>query len=319
VSFDAGYSLPDRGGVHAGTVKRCAFFDNYAQNNSSAIRGSYAHHCLIAKSRTSGTSASGGGSAVGFGWAFNCTLADNAERDGYHASFYNCILTGKATGGYLYDNCVSGGTEIPVTNVNTFTDAPFLVNPAAGDYRLAAGSPCIDRANHAYVDNRFGTDLAGEMRMQNARVDLGAYEYDWRPAFAAALDGAGMTVSEITPFVTYVTNAAYTAGSAVYLDGHAAQTNGQSTVGMTAPWYLPVGRTVKLHCTVTGNGTLALYEGETMIGTATSADGDVELKVRTAAQNPCPLRFVYTPGTGDTGGALLDTFENTGGILMMLR
>ncbi len=304
------------GGIHAGTLRRCILRDNYAANNSSAIRGSYAYDCLIANNRTGGSPTL---SAVAYGWCFTCTVANNTGRSGENTSFYNCILTDPSISGQHFDCCLAGGTVSPVTNVNTFADAPLFVNAPAGDYRLADGSPCIDRASRAYVAEPFGTDLAGAMRMQNGTVDLGAYEHDWRPAFADALDGTGVTVTEVSPFVTYATNDAYLAGHAVYLDGAAARTNGQATVEMTAPWYLPFGRTVRLRYEVTGTGTLALYEGVSLLGTATSANGYQTLKVETAAQKPCPLRFVYTVGTSDTGGVLLDAFEGTGGMLFMLR
>jgi hypothetical protein len=202
-----------------------------------------------------------------------------------------------------------------VTNDNCFADAPLFADAGC---RLAAGSPCIDRANFAYVDNRFGTDLDGQLRMQNARVDLGAYEWDWRPTFAAALDSVGLTVTGVTSFVTCATNAAFTSGSAVYLDGNAARTNVQATVELAARWAIPFGHTVTLGYLVTGNGTLALYEGTTPIGMATSADGAQMLK-HPAAQNPAGFRFVYTPGNGDTGGALLDGFEGAGGLLLLLN
>ena len=55
-----------------------------------------------------------------------------------------------------------------------------------------------------------------------------------------------------------------------------------------------------------------------LIDTLTVADGYQTLKY-TALQNPCNLRFVYTPGTGDTGGALLDGFEGAAGLILLLR
>ncbi|HQQ92259.1 MAG TPA: hypothetical protein PLU38_10385, partial [Kiritimatiellia bacterium] len=70
---------------------------------------------------------------------------------------------------------------------------------------------------------------------------------------------------------------------------------------------------------VTGSGTLTLYEGETPITALTSGDGAVTLKHLTAAQKPFPLRVVYTVGEGDTGGALLDAFEGSTGMLFMLK
>ena len=56
-----------------------------------------------------------------------------------------------------------------------------------------------------------------------------------------------------------------------------------------------------------------------MIDSAVSSDGAVTLKYRTAEQNPTPLSFIYTPGTDDTGGAWLDDFRGTGGMILLLR
>lgn len=306
------------GGIHAGTLKRCLLAYNWATNNSSAIRGSIAYDCLVIKNLTASPTT---GSACGYAWLYNCTIADNEGRSGDVTFFRNCILDGgQSLSGRHYDCCLNVETSGASTIVDNCVIAdPLFVDAAMGDYRLAAGSPCIDRANHAYVDDRFGTDFAGDLRMQNARVDVGAYEYDWRPAFAAALDGSGITVTDITPFVTYAEDSGYFGGSAVYLDGAAAQADGFSSVGMTAPWNVPHGRTVWLAYAVTGTGTLGVYDGETLIDEVDQTDGQIALKYTTAVQNPFPLSFVYTAGTGDTGGALLDAFEGTGGLIIMLR
>ena len=51
---------------------------------------------------------------------------------------------------------------------------PKFVDAANGDFRLRAGSPCIDAGAAAFV--RSETDVAGCMRVLGAAVDLGAYE-----------------------------------------------------------------------------------------------------------------------------------------------
>ncbi len=301
------------GGSHAGTIRRCVFRDNYAQNNSSGARGSFAYDCLFAKNRTGGNT---GGSAVGYGWCYSCTVADNEGRAGDNAVFYNSVLTQESISGRHFDCCLAGGASgLNTTNDNCFFDAPLF---ADADYRLAADSPCIDRANHAYVADLFGADLDRAQRMQNARVDVGAYEWDWRPTYSAALDGGGVRVTNVSPFVTYSTNVAYEAGNAVYLDGAAARTNAQASVSLAASWAIPYGMTVTIACEVTGNGTLALYEDNTVIATLTAADGLQTVKYR-VARNPSAIRALYSPGTGDTGGALLDNFDSKGGLLLMVR
>ncbi|MEM7393114.1 MAG: choice-of-anchor Q domain-containing protein [Verrucomicrobiota bacterium] len=56
---------------------------------------------------------------------------------------------------------------------------PALAPLAGGDLRLSFGSPAIDQGLNA--TNTSSVDLAGNPRIQNAIIDLGAYEYDSAP------------------------------------------------------------------------------------------------------------------------------------------
>ena len=55
---------------------------------------------------------------------------------------------------------------------------PLFVNPAAGDFHLQAGSPCIDKisAGDAPVDDLDGT-LRPQPHVEGGMSDIGAYEY----------------------------------------------------------------------------------------------------------------------------------------------
>jgi parallel beta-helix repeat protein len=46
-----------------------------------------------------------------------------------------------------------------------------------GDYRLLEGSPCIDTGDPNYIPGPNETDLDGNPRIVNDRIDMGAYEY----------------------------------------------------------------------------------------------------------------------------------------------
>lgn len=52
---------------------------------------------------------------------------------------------------------------------------PHMVDPNAGNYRLAPGSPCIDAGTDAVVEPAW-TDLDGRPRQMGSHVDIGAYE-----------------------------------------------------------------------------------------------------------------------------------------------
>jgi len=58
---------------------------------------------------------------------------------------------------------------------NISTD-PVFVNPAFLDYRLNSDSPAIDAGDNASASG-LSTDIAGQSRVRNGTVDMGAHEY----------------------------------------------------------------------------------------------------------------------------------------------
>ncbi|MHC4220110.1 MAG: choice-of-anchor Q domain-containing protein, partial [Planctomycetota bacterium] len=156
----------------------------------------------------------GHGAGMMWGTAVGCTFVGNRaepgdwEGDGGGALFcgvVNSILWGNSPyqfmgypGSVRFSN-VQGGVPGP----GNIAADPKFVDPGNGDYRLSAGSPCIDAGNNNAIANLADTDFDGNPRFADdsatadtgcgvpAVVDMGAYEYPGDPAVVvfADLDG----------------------------------------------------------------------------------------------------------------------------------
>jgi len=115
----------------------------------------------------------------------NSVLWDNSGSGGVNLS---AQLSGFATGSTLDYSCVLGYTAALGGVGNTNAD-PLFAAPASGDYRIAAGSPCIDAAANSALPSGYTVDLDGNPRFiddcgttdtgvgPGAIVDMGAYEF----------------------------------------------------------------------------------------------------------------------------------------------
>jgi len=139
-------------------------------------------NCLI-----TGCSAYWGGGGAIYGTYINCTIAGNSAGPGgqeaggvYGGTLYNCIVYSNSaaalanweisTFNYSCTTPDPGGTS------NIISD-PQFVNVPAGNYRLQATSPCINKGRTNYVTASMSNDLAGSPRIVGGAVDMGAYEY----------------------------------------------------------------------------------------------------------------------------------------------
>src|SRR5690606_11619465 len=60
---------------------------------------------------------------------------------------------------------------------NQINSDPQFTDTGRGDYRLQITSPAINKGDNASWPSRSSTDLAGNTRIFDDTVDIGAYEY----------------------------------------------------------------------------------------------------------------------------------------------
>lgn len=161
------------GGLSEGAAYQCSFVGNYALCGGGIANGA-ASGCLFVSN-----SAYVGGAAFE-GTLINCTLIDNNHGSTaaggfiYNSIIYNSVFYDENWSSTKVFNSCGGYSLINGVNGNT-TNAPMFVDAANGDFRLQSNSPCINWGNNAVVSN--STDLAGNPRIVEGVVDMGAYEY----------------------------------------------------------------------------------------------------------------------------------------------
>jgi hypothetical protein len=186
------------GGAFSGTLWRCAVVSNYAGTYGGGTYYGVNGNCLIA---TNYAPTYGGGTYRG--WNQSCTIVTNRSGTGggtYGGSNLNCIVyVNRATTGPNY----SGGTHQyscaypKPTGTGNISNNPAFTG--AGSYQLQATSPCVDKGtNVAWMTGAL--DLAGNNRIYNTRVDLGAYEYSG--AGGGKMAQAGSTGADTAPVGT---------------------------------------------------------------------------------------------------------------------
>jgi hypothetical protein len=190
-------------------VDRCVITRNYLVNSWEASRygggvacdGGVMRNCLIMGNRGNSL---GGGLYITGGTNENCTIVRNAcVADAYGVGQYGGVYWTNnpvILNAIVYNN--TGGVENDIAPVMygvsgvTYSCGPSLssgtgnitadplftasgsgsgTNFTAGDYRLAAGSPCVDKGlTEAWMNT--ATDLDNLRRVYGFLVDMGAYE-----------------------------------------------------------------------------------------------------------------------------------------------
>lgn len=202
--FQNGYA---KGQAHT----NCLFSGNYARGEyakGGAIYDNYAQASLL-NCTFVGNSAHG--SVEGYGGGIyarsnentpitNCILVDNTDDTGAGQSAQFCVQYGQPAN--VNYSCIQGWDGL-WDGVGNFGGDPLFVDSGywdpnetpddisddtwvEGDYHLRSDSPCVDTGDPAFPVLYIETDLGGNARVVNDRVDMGVYEYFDRPPVADA-------------------------------------------------------------------------------------------------------------------------------------
>lgn len=182
------YSFYDGGGVYRRcSLTRCVLLKNSAGygGGGAAAEACALYNCLLVEN---GASKGGGAEYCDL---MNCTLVRNTAISSgggtYACEIANCVFESNCASlgndnhipSSLYDYAEGSGCDFSclrdvAVGVGNLTADPMLVNPSNGCYRLALTSPCIDRGTNDVAIGEM--DVAGQVRIANGTVDMGAYE-----------------------------------------------------------------------------------------------------------------------------------------------
>ena len=202
------------GGVFAGSVYKCIIKNNKAGHqtysnfgNGGGARGGRLYQCIVTGNSMIGdTTAYHSGGGVSEASLYNCTFANNSATVSqcsvggvYKSTLYNCIIADNKANSYTtvqectLVNCCLPKYEMDAnsnSSLNCIGGSPKFLDSQNSNYKLLAGSPCINAGNSAYVTE--STDFQGKSRIVGSAVDMGVYEwYSSSSTVTLDVDGTG--------------------------------------------------------------------------------------------------------------------------------
>lgn len=262
---------------------------------------------------SSNSAANGGGlfssDVVSLPKITNCTFSDNTAS-GNGASIYNTnsstvtiansILWSGNAAKNIYNNATlniaysdvqqASGTYTGTGNINA---DPSLVSST--DFHLQDSSPCINMGNNAAIPADITTDIEGNARVQQSKVDMGAYETSYCFSSVIYVDGS---VAVSGTGATWAT--AFKSLSAAI--SYAAQCSSINTILVAKGTYQPAN-----------GGSFALLPNVKMYGGYPNGGG-----IRNYATNITILKgngrsVISNNNNGVTNTTVIDGFTITGG------
>ena len=284
----------DNDGVGTGTIDAGRIYDCYV-NGNTASNGQIFNpgECVNTTFGTKGTTSIWvqGGARTNICECWNCAFlkgVNSPTRTVYH----RCAFSADPGDSYTCDSdCI------------VLTKAELAALGDGGE--PVEGSPLVDAGSNTYhrvaLDIPFATDVVGLSRVSNGRIDIGSFEFDWRPVFARTLSPFGaVSVAEASSNVLQV----------VETDELSLEQGASLMVDME-----PVGTPARyrLFAEVLGGGVLTICDGETTVASLTSAD---ERKcIELTREGAVRLVLSYSAEDADDAGARVSEFSNAAHII----
>ena len=319
------------GGLYNSTATKCAIVDNRAAKNGGGAAWGKLFGCVLSDNGCA-VDAEGYGGGAHCADLQNCLVYHNHVSHGAgggvslsvcrNCSIYGNTASGRGGGAYAYDiggqpggtnyNCIVYGNiagqdaqNARIASFNCCTDDPHFVNAEAGDFRLRYDSPCIDAGDNACVTSE--VDFAGNPRVVNGTVDIGAYEYD------AALD---------TKFSVQVTGGT---GGGIYYEGDAVTVAATAKTGYSfKEWtgaaadvallankatasttFAMPGRAVALTATLRANTYTITYNANGGSGTMTATECEYDKEGEIAANGFTRSGYVFKGWATEENGEVV--------------
>ena len=191
-------------GCYRGTSVRCRFSDNLVSQTGCDIMQGRAYNCIFGDMKPSGGTVC---SVYQVGPYVNCTFY-GANGSAAHTSsgtadyIRNSVVLKSYPGrNVLLKNCATSYNNANFYDADSLclTEEEMMLDE---NYAPRRGSPLIDRGNAEYYEPlpddvmaaMLKTDFAGKQRVYNGKIDIGAFEYDWRDDFARALGSSHVAV-----------------------------------------------------------------------------------------------------------------------------
>jgi hypothetical protein len=190
-------SLISNSADQVGGAVGCTLFNSSIISNLGPLLIGGAENCTLYNCVVAGNSGDFVGGFVSC-YAYNCTLTGNSSSSGaggaYASTLFNCVSWGNSSADS--DNTEAYSCGEGYTGTGSTTNDPLFVS--ASDFRLQAGSPCINTGtNGAWVIGK--RDLDGNPRIWplDGTVDMGAYEYGSHATWPVTLFISGSSLTSI--------------------------------------------------------------------------------------------------------------------------